>query len=112
MQRAFATTAVTRPSLPVKGEFTLLKSSPDSSGSDSSAVISLCVWSAGRFPRSSAGFKLLLFESENVIVARGVVLIKLGWLTITDLLQLGLTCTFLVLPDPSSQDESESSLSS
>ena len=78
MQRAFATTAVTHPSLPVKEEFTLLKSSPDSSGSDSSAVISLCVWSAGRFPRSSAGFKLLLFESENVIVARGVVLIGLG----------------------------------
>ena len=92
--------------------FTLLKRSPDSLGSGDSAVISLCVWSAGRFPRSSAGFKLLLFESENVIVARGVVLIGLGWLTITDLLQLGLTCTFLVLPDPSSQDESESSLSS
>lgn len=99
-------------SLSLQGGFTLLRRAPDSSGSDSSAVISLCVWSAGRFPRSSAGFKLLLFESENVIVARGVVLIGLGWLTITDLLQLGLTCTFLVLPDPSSQDESESSLSS
>ena len=78
MQRALATTAVTRPSLPVKGGFTLLKRSPDSSGSDNSAVISLCVRSAGRFPRSSAGFKLVWFESENVEVARGVVLIGLG----------------------------------
>ncbi len=78
MQRALATTAVTRYSLPVKGGFTLLKRSPDSSGSDNLAAISLCVRSAGRFPRSSAGFKLVWFESENVEVARGVVLIGLG----------------------------------
>jgi hypothetical protein len=65
MQRAFATTAVTHPSLPVKGEFTLLKRSPDSSRYDNLAVISLCVLSAGRVPRSSAGFKRLLFESNS-----------------------------------------------
>jgi hypothetical protein len=36
---------------------TLLRKSPDSSGSDSSAVVSLCVWSAKGFPRSFAGFR-------------------------------------------------------
>ena len=50
--RAVATTAVT--SMLCMG-VTLLRRSPDSSGSDSSAVISLCVWSAKRFPRSFAG---------------------------------------------------------
>ncbi len=78
MQHAFVSTAVTRPSLPVKGGFTLLKRSPDSLGSDNSAIVSLCVRLAGRFPSSSAGFKLMWFESENVAVECGVVLIGLG----------------------------------
>ena len=103
---AFATTVVTRPSLPVKGVFTLLKRSPDSSGADNLEVISLCVKSAGRFPRSSAGFELVLFESENVVLARGVVLIGLGYFANFSL-QFDLLRKFLVLPNPSSQDESE-----
>ena len=69
LQCALATTAVTFPSLPVKGRLTLLKRSPDSLGSGNLAVISLCVWSAGRLPRSSTRFKLSWFESENVDVA-------------------------------------------
>ena len=108
--RAFATTVVTRPSLPVERGLTLLKRSPDSSGADNSEVISLCVTSAGRFPRSSAGFELVLFESENVMLARGVVLIGLGYFANFSL-QFDLLRKFLVHPNPSSQDESESSLS-
>ena len=78
LQCALATTVVTFPSLPVKGGFTLLKRSPNSLGSSNLAVIALCVKSAGRFPRSSAGCKLVWFESENAKLACGVVLIGLG----------------------------------
>ena len=86
-----------------------MKRSPNSSGADNSKDISLCVKSAGRFPRSSARFKLVLFESENVVLAHGVVLIGLGYFAIFSF-QFDLLRKFLVLPNPSSQDESESSL--
>ncbi len=72
-------------------------------------VISLCVKSAGRFPRSSARFELVLFESENVVLACGEVLTGLGYFANFSL-QFDLLRKFLVHPNPSSQDESESSL--
>ena len=44
-----------------------MRKAPDDSRSDSSAMISLCVWLAEGFPRSCAGsFKQVLFKIENI----------------------------------------------